>query len=90
MFAPTQAPISFIGMGSTEVAVRYAMEQLLRNGETITRERVAEIAQCTPRTVTKVFSVWRKRGELTMSGAPRLGYTYTLTQPDNGDNPHDR
>lgn len=74
----TLQPVSFIGMGTTEVAVRYAMEQLIKSGETITRDKVAEIAQCTPRTVSKVFSVWRARGELVMEGSPRLGYKYHL------------
>lgn len=81
MFAPAQNTLSWIGMGITEVAVRYAVEELQRRKEPITREKVAEIAQCSTRTVTNVFTIWRRRGELIMEGTPRLGYTYHLIKP---------
>lgn len=76
-------PLSYIGMGSSEVAVRYALERLQATGEKITQAKVAEFAQCHPRTVSRVFAVWRQRGELKMEGTPRSGYTFIYTPRDD-------
>jgi urea transporter len=75
--------LSYIGMGSTEIAIRYAIEQLERDNHPITPHNIASIAQCHPRTVSRVFSIWRARGELTMEGSPRGGYKYILHSKSN-------
>lgn len=77
-------------MGSSEVAVRYALEELKRTGTPITRERVAEIAQCSTVTVSRVFAVMRNRGQLLMEGTPRSGYKYTLNSTTDRRHEDDR
>jgi CRP-like cAMP-binding protein len=71
----------YASMGSSEVAVKYALKTLIEANETVTRDRVAEIAQCTPRTVSRVFQVMRARGVLVTEGNPHNGYKYHL-KPD--------
>jgi len=67
-------------MGISEVAVRYALQDVIRNGEPITPNRIAELCECTDKTVNKVFRHLIRIGDLERTGTPRGGYEYTYRE----------